>query len=217
MADGGSGWAVNERTNEGTGCGEAWPNDFACYTWIVIFSFSFFYFCALPWGWTSAFFIAVVMPLSTGRKFSFFFYSHPLVDLRDRIFNLRQFFIFFSLWGVNNSICLNLNYSCSHPRMFHPQEKTILLAVKHVSEWFFSPWKNQTKISSWPICGIGNSKTMTDLIRRAYDTQSFSCWLPDSTFSPPQSWLCWTTFRRTAETQKQKNWSKVNQPKVYFF
>lgn len=118
----GSGWAVNERTNEGTGCGEAWPNDFACYTWIVIF-LSFFYFCALPWGWTSAFFIAVVMPLSTGRKFSFFFYSHPLVDLRDRIFNLRQFFIFFSLWGVNNSICLNLNYSCSHPWMFHPPEK----------------------------------------------------------------------------------------------
>lgn len=151
---------------------------------------------------------------------SLFFYSHPLVDLRDRIFNLRQFFIFFLLWGVNNSICLNLNYSCSHPRMFHPPEKN-----NSSFRWwnmfpndFFSPWKNQTKISSWPICGIGNSKTMTDLIRRAYDTQSFSCWLPDSTFSPHQSWLCWTTFSSSSRNKTQKkNWSKVNQPKVYFF
>jgi hypothetical protein len=50
MADGGSGWAVNERTNEGTGCGEAWPNDFACYTWIVIFLFLSFIFARSPGG-----------------------------------------------------------------------------------------------------------------------------------------------------------------------
>lgn len=124
MVDGGSGWAVNERRNRlRWGVAKRFRLlHLNCY----FFLFLSFIFARTPGGELAHFSSLWWCHYQLGEN-SLFFYSHPLVDLRDRIFNLRQFFIFFLLWGVNNSICLNLNYSCSHPRMFHPQEKTILL------------------------------------------------------------------------------------------
>jgi hypothetical protein len=113
---------TNERTKEPAAVRRGQTISLATLE-LLFFLFLSFIFARSPGGELAHFSSLWWCHYQLGENSLFFFYSHPLVDLRDRIFNLRQFFIFFSLWGVNNSICLNLNYSCSHPWMFHPPEK----------------------------------------------------------------------------------------------
>lgn len=119
-------------TNERTVCGEAWPNDFACYTWIIQFLFLFyilfcahsletneriFHFCSAAHG---------MMPLSNWMKILPFLSSF---DLRDRIFKktTKHLFIFFSSlgWIIQKLFCMNvwIIHIVLPPTIFNPYKQ----------------------------------------------------------------------------------------------
>lgn len=201
-----------ERTNERTVCGEAWPNDFACYTWIIQFLFLFYIlFCAHSletvderiFHFCSAARDDAIIQLDEISSFLSSF------DLRDRIFKKTTkhlFIFFFRLWGVNNSNCFVWTFELFILCYPH-RTATIFLTlinnsssfVKHVSEWFFAPWERNL---SWPrffflscYCAAGETGDANDRL----DPQSvrrhstiFLCWLKTFSISTPvKSWLWW--------------------------
>lgn len=217
MADGGSGWAVNERTNEGTGCGEAWPNDFACYTWIVIFLFLSFIFARSPGGELAHFSSLWWCHYQLGENSLFF--SIPthssIYVIGFLIYGNFSFFSPFGGWIIQFVWTWIIHVVT--PECFTPQKKNNSSCGGTCFRMIFLPLKESNE--NFILAYLRHRKQQDD---DRLDPQSvrhpiiflLTPWL--NIFSTPIVTLL-DDLSSHSRNPKTKNWSKVNQPKVYFF